>query len=90
MSERDVKEQELHWLVRPATIRWLWRIFGVVLGLTVAAGLFMETHGHFGLDGTFGFQAWYGFFTCVAMVVVAKLLGFLVKRPESYYRDRDV
>ncbi len=90
MSTGDHKGKELHWLVRPATIRWLWRIFGVVLGLTVAAGLFMEPHGYFGLDGTFGFQAWYGFLTCVAMVVVAKLLGFLVKRPENYYRDRDV
>lgn len=90
MSERDDKDKQLHWLVRPATIRRLWQVFGVVLGLTVAAGLFVEPHGYFGLDGTFGFNAWYGFFTCVAMVVVAKLLGFLVKRPESYYRDRDV
>jgi hypothetical protein len=90
MSEHDDKPQELHWLVRPATIRWLWRIFGVLLGLTVAAGLFIEAHGYFGLDGTFGFHAWFGFLACVAMVVVAKLLGFLVKRPESYYTDRDV
>lgn len=90
MSERGDRDKQLHWLVRPATIRRLWAVFGVVLGLTVAAGLFVETHGYFGLDGTFGFNAWYGFFACVAMVVVAKLLGFLVKRPESYYRDRDV
>lgn len=90
MSEHDHQAPELHWLVRPATIRWLWRIFGVVLGLTVAAGFFMGEHGHFGIDGSFGFHAWYGFLTCVAMVLVAKLLGFLVKRPESYYRDRDV
>jgi len=90
MSTTNEQRKPLHWLLRPATIRWLWRIFGGVLGLTVAAGLFMKPHGHFGLDGTFGFQAWYGFITCVAMVVVAKLLGFLVKRPENYYTDRDV
>jgi hypothetical protein len=90
MSASDDKGKELHWLVRPATIRWLWRIFGVVLGLTVAAGLLMGEHGHFGLDSTFGFHAWYGFLTCVVMVVVAKLLGFLVKRPENYYTDSDV
>lgn len=90
MSEHDHKPAELHWLVRPATIRRLWVIFGIVLALTVAAGLMLGPHGHFGIDGTFGFHAWYGFITCVAMVVVAKLLGFLVKRPENYYRDRDV
>jgi hypothetical protein len=90
MSERDDKATELHWLVRPATIRWLWRIFGVVLVLVVAAGLLMKPHGHFGIDDTFGFHAWYGFLTCVVMVVVAKLLGFLVKRPENYYTDSDV
>ena len=76
--------------MRPATIRWLWRVFGVVLALTVAAGMFIGKHGYFGLDASFGFHAWYGFITCVAMVVVAKLLGLLVKRPETYYRDRDV
>jgi multicomponent Na+:H+ antiporter subunit D len=43
-------------------------------------------HGHFGADGWFGFGA-FGFLSCVAMVVFAKLLGLLVKRPESYYRD---
>ena len=90
MSDRNDKQEALHWLVRPATIRWLWRIFGVVLGLTVAAGLFVDGYGHFGLDGTFGFNAWYGFFACVAMVIVAKLLGFLVKRPEDYYKKHDV
>jgi len=90
MSDPQAKDKQLHWLVRPATIRWLWRIFGVVLGLTVAAQWFIEPHGTFGVDGTFGFNAWFGFLACVAMVVVAKLLGYLVKRPESYYEDRNV
>lgn len=90
MSASDDKGRELHWLVRPATIRWLWRIFGVVLGLTVVAQWFVPVHDDFGVDGLFGFNAGYGFLACVAMVVVAKLLGLLVKRPENYYTDRDV
>ncbi|WP_206211951.1 hypothetical protein [Wenzhouxiangella sp. XN24] len=90
MNEPQDKDQAQHWLVRPATIRWLWRIFGVVLALTVAAQWFIEPHGYFGVDGTFGFNAWFGFLACVVMVVVAKLLGYLVKRPESYYEDRNV
>jgi hypothetical protein len=83
-------DRELHWLVRPATLRWLWRVFGMVLGLTVAVQFYVRVHGYFHVDGWFGFSALFGFLACVAMVVLAKLLGVLVKRPESYYQDRDV
>jgi ABC-type polysaccharide/polyol phosphate export permease len=44
-------------------------------------------HGHFGVDGWLGFNAAFGFLACVAMVLFAKVLGWLVKRPEHYYRD---
>lgn len=74
-----------HWLVRPQTIRWLWGAFGVILGLTVVAGLFVHQHVYFGIEDSFGFYAWYGFVTCVAMVVIAKLLGIFLKRPDDYY-----
>ncbi|MGD9388246.1 MAG: hypothetical protein PVI87_08465 [Gammaproteobacteria bacterium] len=85
MSAHDDKHD--HWLARPGTVRWLWRIFGLVLGLAVAAQLFIGVHGHFGVDGWFGFNAAFGFLACVAMVLFAKVLGWLVKRPEHYYRD---
>jgi len=74
-----------HWLVRPATIRKLWWIFGGVLALTVLAQLGVHVHGHFGIDGWLGFNAVFGFLACVAMVVFAKLLGFVLKRPVDYY-----
>ncbi|ESR22759.1 hypothetical protein [Lutibaculum baratangense] len=74
-----------HWLVRPASIRKLWAGFIVVLALTVLADLFVEHHPHFGIDGTFGFGAWYGFISCVAMVFFSKGLGLLLKRRDDYY-----
>lgn len=74
-----------HWLVRPATIRLLWVIFVLVLVLTVLAGLLLPTHGYFGLDGGFGFNAWYGFASCIGMILFAKLLGRVLKRGDSYY-----
>ena len=74
-----------HWLVRPETIRILWIIAAVVLALTVAAGAFVEHHGYFGLDSSFGFNAWYGFATCIGMIVFAKALGLLLKRKDSWY-----
>lgn len=88
MIDRERPEQnDLHWLVRPATIRKLWTGFSIVLLLTLAAQLFISIHDYFVVDGVFGFHAFYGFFSCVAMVVFAKLLGLLLKRPESFYDD---
>ena len=74
------------WLVRPASIRLLWRVFGSVLALTVVAQAFIKVKGDFGVDGWFAFGAIYGFLCCLAMVLVAKVLGYLVKRDEQYYR----
>lgn len=77
-----------HWLVRPGTTRLLSAIFLFVLALTVLAGLITDVHGWFWLDGTFAFSAWYGFATCIGMILLAKLLGRLLRRKDSYY-DRD-
>ena len=78
---------ERHWLTRPATIRKLWIGGGVILALTVAAQVVVQPHGYFGLDELFGFNAAYGFLGCVAMVLFAKVLGFVLKRKDTYYDD---
>ena len=49
-----------HWLVRPENIRLLWRLFIGILVVTVLCDLVVEHHPHFGIDGTFGFAAWFG------------------------------
>ena len=74
-----------HWLTRPATIRLLWVVFILVLIVLVALDLVVARHPHFGIDGTFGFGAWFGFLSCVALVGFAKALGALLKRPDTYY-----
>lgn len=74
-----------HWLTRPATIRRLWIVFIAVLTVTVLLDFVITHHPMFGLDGTFGFGAWFGFVSCVAMIVFAKGLGVILKRPDSYY-----
>jgi hypothetical protein len=75
-----------HWLVRPETIRWIWRISIVVLAITVLLQLVIKVKGYFGVDGWIGFGAAYGFLSCLAMVLVAKALGLALKRDEDYYR----
>jgi len=74
-----------HWLVRRSTIRLLWILFVAVLALTVLLQLLFPVHGHFGIDASLGFNAWYGFGACAAMIVLAKALGWLLKRPDTYY-----
>ena len=78
-----------HWLVRPGTIRLLW-VVGIasLIGATALDLTIPHPHANFGVDGLFGFYSAYGFLTCAAMVVGAKLLGFLLKKPEGWYRDR--
>ncbi len=81
--------EQQHWLVRPTTIRWLWRGFIAVLTLVVLAQLVFPVKGYFGVDGWPAFGAAYGFLACLAMVLVAKALGMVLKRDEQYYIERD-
>jgi hypothetical protein len=87
MADKKDGPGELHWLVRPQTIRRLWFVLAGVLALTVGAGLFVKLPGHFVWDGEFWFFAAYGFATCAAMVFGAKALGIFLKRPDDYYDD---
>ncbi len=75
------------WLVKPENIKILWRVLIAILVLVVVPDFFIEHHPHFGIDGTFGFGAWYGFLSCVVLVLFAKLLGAFIKRPDDYYDD---
>ena len=80
-----MNEQNKHWLLRKNNIRKLWIIFIAILVVTVIAGIFVHQHESFGIEDSFGFYAWYGFITCVGMVILAKVLGLFLKRPEDYY-----
>jgi hypothetical protein len=74
-----------HWLVRDVTIRRLWIAFIAILAGLVAADLIVAHHPHFRLESWFGFGAWFGFLSCVVLVGLAKALGALLKRPDTYY-----
>ncbi len=78
-------QQQDHWLARPATIKLLWKLFIAVLVALVLAQALIYVKGYFGVDGWFGFGAAFGFLSCLAMVVFAKGLGYVLKRPEDYY-----
>jgi ribulose 1,5-bisphosphate carboxylase large subunit-like protein len=82
-------EPRPHWLDQPRNVRLLWRGFLAVLALAVAAELVVALHPHFAIEALFGFHALYGFLACAVMIVAAKLLGLLLKRPDTYYGADD-
>ena len=82
-----MSDDQKHWLVRPKTIRYLWIGSAGLLAITVLLQLAINIKGYFTVDGFFGFFAAFGFLSCVAMVVVAKLLGIFLKRRDDYYGD---
>lgn len=67
----------------------MWQAFIAVLVLTVLAELSIEKQLHFDVEGLFGIHALYGFTACAALILVAKAIGAILKRPDSYYDDLD-
>ena len=88
MAAEGKHGSDVHWLMRPRTIRALWLAFIAVLAATVAAGLAVDMHPHFAIERLPAFFAVFGFAACVALVVLSKLLGVLLKRGDTYYDDR--
>lgn len=83
-----MNQNDKHWLVRETTIKKLWLLLYICLVLSVIVEFFVTHHERFGghgVDSSIGFSAWFGFISCLLMVVFAKLLGFLIKRPDNFY-----
>jgi hypothetical protein len=81
-----------HWLDEPRHVRLLWRGFLGVLALTVLAEFAVHLHPAFAIESVFGFHAWFGLLACLAMIVGAKALSLVLRRPDSYYdgdKERD-
>ena len=76
-----------NWFYKESSIKKLWIGTIAVLALTVIAEFFIELHPHFKIESLFGFHALYGFLACVAMVLFAKVLGYLIKRKDDYYDE---
>ena len=68
----------------------------IFLGLTLLcfvlflADFTYNKHGHFHIEEIPGFYGAYGFFMFTALILVAKALRLLIKRPENYYGDKAV
>lgn len=61
---------------------WAIVIFGA---LWVLLDFTYEKHGHLPIENGIGFHAWYGFVSCVALVLAARGLRRILMRDEHYY-----
>jgi len=59
--------------------------FAVALLVLILANFLVRPTGHFGIDGSFAFFAWFSFLACIGLIVVAKVLGVFLKRRPDYY-----
>lgn len=83
MHDTDKK----YFLEKPGAIRKLWILLWVSCGLTLVPEFFLHRHSYFGMDSTFGFFAGLGFFACAILILLAKGIGFALKKREDYYND---
>lgn len=83
----DVNGEPQHWLVKPTTIKLLWVGGIALLAFVTWLGTTVHPHATFGIEGTLAFNSWYGFVTCLGMVVFAKLLGLVLSKKDTYYDE---
>ncbi len=78
-GERD------YWLDRKENVtKVYWGVWGLCALLFLVEPL-VHKHGDFSFENLFGFHGWFGFVACVGLVLAAKLLRVVLKRPEDYY-----
>ncbi|MCB1229530.1 MAG: hypothetical protein KDN19_04660 [Verrucomicrobiae bacterium] len=88
------KEAEFDWFDRPESRRLLCKLLYAACAVSVIAEIPLfflhKRHGHFGehsVDGWIFFYASLGFIACSLMIIGAKWLGYLLKKPEDYYGE---
>jgi hypothetical protein len=67
--------------------RTLLILIGIGLAVLVGLDFTVEHHGAFGIDGTPGFAAWFGFAGSVVAIVLAYGWGRIARRPEDTSDD---
>lgn len=76
------------WLDRKENVDKVYWGVWVLCALLLAIEPLVHKHGEFAFENWFGFHGWYGLIACVALVLAAKALRVVLKRPEDFY-ERD-
>ena len=80
-----MKQEQQHIFDKPENVRSLLRILYLACALLLALDLIVHRHVIHDWESVWGFYGFYGFLACVGLVLIAKQLRKLLKRPEDYY-----
>jgi hypothetical protein len=58
-----------------------------LLAAALAAEAFVPAESHFAVERIPAWNALYGFLACAALILVARAIGFVLKRPDTYYDE---
>jgi len=78
-------ERRHYWLDSPGNVTKLYRGLWAVGAVLVLAEFLVQKHEEPAFAGGFAFYALFGFVACVALVLTAKALRRILRRPEDYY-----
>jgi uncharacterized membrane protein len=86
MNERSTEDIGTdYWLDQPKNISLIiWILIFICVSLFFADAIYYK-NSHFDIETLFGFYGLYGFFVCVALVLIAKALRKILMRNEEYY-----
>lgn len=73
------------WLDRKENVTKVARTLYAVCAIVVLLDFVIHRHAELGADGMWGFYAIYGFVGSVFLVMAAKQMRKVLKRPEDYY-----
>ena len=86
MEPENNKPEVCTWFDLPQNIKRLKIGFYIVLVLLVLPDFFIHKSTLFSsIEAVPGFYALFGFISCVAIILISKLLGFVLKKNEDYY-----
>jgi hypothetical protein len=78
-------KKELSIFDNPKNVKKLLIIFYCSLVILLIAEFFIHPHPAFFFEDVKGFSAVYGFFSCVMLIFLAKILRLIVMKKENYY-----
>ena len=81
----------MHWL-RIYPKRLFWRLFFIVIVVSLILDFYWlhshVLHYHFGFQHFIQFFAIFGLFGCMALILIAKGIGFFIVTDENYYEKK--
>lgn len=79
------QDEQPGWFDDPGNVDKVVRVLFVLCVGSVVADFFYHKHTHYAFQELIGFDAIYGFVSCVLLVLAAKQLRKVLMRDEDYY-----